>query len=893
MATDDDSLIDYLQSVVAAEGSERTVGRLIVELGDGDFQHRERVAQRLVELGERARAALQKNRDHPDAEVARRVRECLSKIGQRPQMNVPLIAVRLLVSRRVERAIPVFLDCLGQIADRDMEEEIYFGLDSLSQSMGKTHPALVAALHDKRAGPRAVAACLLGRVGDQTQKDSVRRLLGDREPAVRLRAAQGLLAARDSAGVEALIGLLEARDIETAWQAEELLHWIAGDATPNAAVGSGCREERERCTELWKKWWRVRKGSVDWAEIGRDGRRPGLVFLRDYVAERTAERYTLCGCDGLPRYSFEARTTFWAREGGAPGMWIGGGKLLGWRDRASRRLTERDLLGRAEWTSEPLEGLREAAWRRLGDGRTLLSDGKVIVELDPGGRMTKERPVEEFVAPASRGKSGEGEGRGQGGGNKNLKNYRLEPKGTWFGKEGRLFVRWVNTAVGKAFLVEYDPGSGEPRQWIEVSLRDDTPTEERGIGVVSAGLEVGERVKLRNGNTLIGHTRKEPEEEQAAEMDGEKRKVWESVTNSWVDDVEVVCPIVRLGFNRDGREKTNLDTVAWRTRQLRSMHAACRVRAARWLAKAPPTAAIARAFLYRAEEPEREVRAIAMSVLFQSRELEGEAICGIAAGLRDPSPEVRRQARGYLSRAGVRAIPLLLAIVRDPRETESARGDAVVALTGYLQRDDPEIATAVRRELKEGSVEKRGELLLSFRACPGAERFLGEALEALNDREPSIVRAAGLAIGGLGEKATTALPTLVKGLEKRRTRAAAAYAIQGIHPPASTILSTLVKHMDDEADAEGRIAIIRAIGAYRKEAASTVPQLVKALDGRHGSFGSRGEEVQLSIMMALREIGPEAKQALPRLRKLAVDPAATERSRAFANEVVRVIEGAP
>ena len=58
---------------------------------------------------------------------------------------------------------------------------------------------------------------------------------------VRLRAAQGLLAGKDTAGVPVLIDLLADAGVEVRWQAEELLRWLAVDAAPEAVVGADAK----------------------------------------------------------------------------------------------------------------------------------------------------------------------------------------------------------------------------------------------------------------------------------------------------------------------------------------------------------------------------------------------------------------------------------------------------------------------------------------------------------------------------------------------------------------------------------------------------------------------------------------------------------------------------
>ncbi len=50
-------------------------------------------------------------------------------------------------------------------------------------------------------------------------------MLTDADAGVRLRVAQGFLAARDARAIDVLIGLIETGSLDEAWQAEELLRW--------------------------------------------------------------------------------------------------------------------------------------------------------------------------------------------------------------------------------------------------------------------------------------------------------------------------------------------------------------------------------------------------------------------------------------------------------------------------------------------------------------------------------------------------------------------------------------------------------------------------------------------------------------------------------------------
>lgn len=68
--------------VVAAEPDPQEIARLVLELGDKEFNRREAASKRLVEIGEAAGAALRQAEMSPDAEIRRRATEALDAIEQ-------------------------------------------------------------------------------------------------------------------------------------------------------------------------------------------------------------------------------------------------------------------------------------------------------------------------------------------------------------------------------------------------------------------------------------------------------------------------------------------------------------------------------------------------------------------------------------------------------------------------------------------------------------------------------------------------------------------------------------------------------------------------------------------------------------------------------------------
>jgi HEAT repeats len=287
-----------LREQCGADADLRRIDALIHQLSSPDFTEREQASKSLVAIGPAALSQLRAARNDPDAEVSKRAKDCLSRIGDRgPELT--LAAVRVLIRRGGAEAVPTLVHLLPYADFEELQDDLWFGLDALTVRQGKIDPSLTRALLDSMAVRRAAAACIVGRRGDADQRGAVRKLLTDADPEVRLRAAQGLLAAKDASGVPALTALLNGTPMETARQAEELLRYIAGEEA-HAILGAGAAGDRRVCREAW---WNERGPKVDLAKLDGTSRRPGLMLLCDGgLPEEATGRVWLLGCDGVTRW---------------------------------------------------------------------------------------------------------------------------------------------------------------------------------------------------------------------------------------------------------------------------------------------------------------------------------------------------------------------------------------------------------------------------------------------------------------------------------------------------------------------------------------------------------------------------------------------------------------
>jgi HEAT repeat protein len=281
----------------------KQLAHMVDQWKSDDFKKREEATGSMLKWGQIVREAVEKASKDSDVEVAQRARDVLKQINREIHLAQPILAVRVLAKRWPAKAVEPLLLHLP-FADEPTAEEIVFSLDALTVKEGNVPEAIVKALCEKSTERRAAAAVIVGRRGQAEQRVAVKKLLDDVEPTVRLRAAQGLLAARDTSGLATLVALLDETDVHISWSAEELLHWVAGDTAPQAIVGGATADERKKCRDAWETWLTKYRDIVDVAKCYAEVRRPGLFLAsaEDRETDPKNGRVFLRGCDGKARW---------------------------------------------------------------------------------------------------------------------------------------------------------------------------------------------------------------------------------------------------------------------------------------------------------------------------------------------------------------------------------------------------------------------------------------------------------------------------------------------------------------------------------------------------------------------------------------------------------------
>jgi HEAT repeat protein len=379
-STEDPShLFDEVRKRTRADADRDKVQALIRGLGDDAFEVRQKSSDGLKALGTAVAPMLRQASNHPDLEVRQRTQALLQEIEKETAVPLSLAVPRILALRKPAGTAEILLAYLPFADDDVVLAEVQEALDAVAFRDGKADPAIVKALSDKTASRRAAAAAALCQGSGADQRDAVRKLLDDPEPAVRVKVALALALARDRAAIPVLIALTGEAAGDVASAAEDYLVRLAGDRRPPAVVAVSGTDAAARGArrEAWDAWWQAQGERVQLT-----GRPVPPLPTQRYSG------YTLCvqTQSGAVCELDAAGKTRWQITGlnGPQDAQVLPGDHVLVTESNSRRVTERNLKGDILWQKET--GNFPLSARRLPDGHTFIVTRNRISEVDRSGR---------------------------------------------------------------------------------------------------------------------------------------------------------------------------------------------------------------------------------------------------------------------------------------------------------------------------------------------------------------------------------------------------------------------------------------------------------------------------------------------------------------------------
>lgn len=253
-STDGPGLVAFLSTRARGEVAQDKLSGLIEALDTKNPTDRHKAAAELVAVGAPAIAMLrQAARDVDAPEAAALARRCLKIIEEEPGVAT-IAAVRLLAARKPAGTAEALLAYLPHAENDSVMEELKSALAGVAYDQGKAAPALIKALGDEHPLRRAGAIVALCSNGIAEPRATLRKLLQDPMPSVRLRASLALAQAFDAKAVSTLITLLADLPDAQAREVEGFLQDLASEQAPKETIGSD-DASKQKARDAWAKWW--------------------------------------------------------------------------------------------------------------------------------------------------------------------------------------------------------------------------------------------------------------------------------------------------------------------------------------------------------------------------------------------------------------------------------------------------------------------------------------------------------------------------------------------------------------------------------------------------------------------------------------------------------------
>jgi HEAT repeat protein len=298
--TEGDATLTEFKKRTLTEGDREKVLGIIKQMGDDDFNLRERAQDELQKLGTSVAPLLRQALAGGDEEIKKRAQKALDQIEKDKSSSLLPIQARLMAYRKPAGAAEVMLGFLPFADEDQVFDEVRGALAAVAVRNGKADPAIVKALDDKLAVRRGVAAEALALGGAIEQRDAIRKLLKDADSSVKLRVALALATSRDRDAVPVLIDLMGELPFDKGVQAETFLRAVAGEQGPNVYLGTD-NDSRKKTKDAWVVWWKANGAGVDLARASTAPKMLGYTLMVNTDFNRVTE----IGLDGKQRWALE------------------------------------------------------------------------------------------------------------------------------------------------------------------------------------------------------------------------------------------------------------------------------------------------------------------------------------------------------------------------------------------------------------------------------------------------------------------------------------------------------------------------------------------------------------------------------------------------------------
>ncbi len=376
-AVDGKALLTELRRRTLSDDDREKVLALIGRLNAPSAATRDQAVSDLLARGTAAVPLLRQATNDPNNRAAPYAARCLQLIETDGPTPFPAAALRLLGLRRPDGVAEALLAYLPFAETESLAEQAQASLAAVAVRDGKPEPLLVRALEDRAAARRAAAAELLSRAGAIEHLPEVVKLLDDPEPAVRLRVALAVAAARDKRAVPVMIALLGELSQDQAWQVEDYLVRLAAERAPQPPSGNE-PGGRKKYLDAWAAWWKQHGDGVTLPKADDVPQALGLTLIVAYDGFKGRGQVWEVGRDGKERWKLDDLAN------PIDAQMLPGNRVLV-AEHGGMKVSERDLKGQVLW--EHRTPNNPVCCQRLPNGNTFIATYNNLMEVTRDGKV--------------------------------------------------------------------------------------------------------------------------------------------------------------------------------------------------------------------------------------------------------------------------------------------------------------------------------------------------------------------------------------------------------------------------------------------------------------------------------------------------------------------------
>lgn len=380
-------LPEFTQKIPTPEDQIK-IKALIRDLGDDNFETREKASTKIKALGDLVVPSLRSLTNSLDVEIKGRAKSLLEEMGESKSKPISPSLVRILALKKTKGLLPALLAYFPVAESDEQFNEFLESAILYARQQPLPDAVVLKSLNAENLRVKLASGMLLLPFDDANSKETVKTILTDKNPWIRNRMALALVNLADKSAVPVLINTLADLNQEQSSDTDAFLFELAGANLPTDLPASP--SDRKKTKDAWLAWWskNADKTSLTKSLLGNlQAISNGNTIISSMANNQVLE---------LDRNG-KARWTITGLSGPMDAQALPNGRIL-ITEHHNMKITERSTKGDILWTkavtSNPLSATR------LRSGLTSITCRNMILEVDRSGKeiLNLPRPQSDIMS---------------------------------------------------------------------------------------------------------------------------------------------------------------------------------------------------------------------------------------------------------------------------------------------------------------------------------------------------------------------------------------------------------------------------------------------------------------------------------------------------------------